>query len=303
MAPLGSAGSPFGNGRCSSACRSGPHPASACHGATIRSAISIDPPSRRPPNRRPRRSCQEATDDEYPSGFLTRGACRCPLDDVRLASLRRGLPVKSDITIRRRAGSAPGSAGFLPRPGRAALPASAPGAPVRRCADAGAPAHHRHHAAGMAAAPGAVEPWKARLLGGSATVPFLSDVEVHVRFLVALPLLIAAELVVHRRMRSVVKRLPGTPFDSGKRQGAIRCRHRVGAQAAQFGARRGAADRLGVCRRYPDHLAPLRAARRGDVVRGTVRGRFEALARRDVVWLREPADLPVPAVPLVFPTV
>ncbi len=44
-----------------------------------------------------------------------------------------------------------------------------------------------------------------RLLGGKATVPFVSDVENHVRFLVALPLLIAAELVVHRRTRSVVK--------------------------------------------------------------------------------------------------
>jgi hypothetical protein len=44
-----------------------------------------------------------------------------------------------------------------------------------------------------------------QVLGGSATVPFLLDVEVHVRFLVAMPLLIAAELVVHRRMRSVVQ--------------------------------------------------------------------------------------------------
>src|SRR4026207_1508686 len=40
-----------------------------------------------------------------------------------------------------------------------------------------------------------------RTLGGSATVPFLLDVENHVRFLVALPLLIIAELVVHQRMR------------------------------------------------------------------------------------------------------
>ena len=36
-------------------------------------------------------------------------------------------------------------------------------------------------------------------------MPFLLDVEVHVRFLVAMPLLIGAELVVHRRMRPVVK--------------------------------------------------------------------------------------------------
>lgn len=42
-------------------------------------------------------------------------------------------------------------------------------------------------------------------LGGGAAIPFLLDVEVHVRFLVAMPLLIVAELVVHRRMRSVVK--------------------------------------------------------------------------------------------------
>jgi hypothetical protein len=44
-----------------------------------------------------------------------------------------------------------------------------------------------------------------QLLGGSVAVPFLRDVEVHVKFLVAMPLLIGAELVVHRRMRFVVK--------------------------------------------------------------------------------------------------
>jgi hypothetical protein len=40
--------------------------------------------------------------------------------------------------------------------------------------------------------------------GGRAAVPFLLDVDVHVRFLVALPLLILAELVVHQRLRVVV---------------------------------------------------------------------------------------------------
>ncbi len=43
-----------------------------------------------------------------------------------------------------------------------------------------------------------------QMLGGGAAVPFLMDVSVHVRFLVAIPLLIAAELVVHRRMRPLV---------------------------------------------------------------------------------------------------
>jgi hypothetical protein len=42
-------------------------------------------------------------------------------------------------------------------------------------------------------------------LGGRAAVPFLLDIEVHVRFLIALPLLIIAELVVHQRMRFVVR--------------------------------------------------------------------------------------------------
>lgn len=43
-----------------------------------------------------------------------------------------------------------------------------------------------------------------QLYGGSVAVPFLLDIEVHVRFLVALPLLIIAELVVHRRMRPLL---------------------------------------------------------------------------------------------------
>ncbi len=44
-----------------------------------------------------------------------------------------------------------------------------------------------------------------QVIGGTAAVPFLLDVDVHIRFLVALPLLIVAELVVHQRMRFVVK--------------------------------------------------------------------------------------------------
>jgi hypothetical protein len=42
------------------------------------------------------------------------------------------------------------------------------------------------------------------MLGASVAVPFLSDFEVHIRFLVAMPLLVGAELVVHRRMRFLV---------------------------------------------------------------------------------------------------
>jgi AcrR family transcriptional regulator len=43
------------------------------------------------------------------------------------------------------------------------------------------------------------------VLGGTVAVSFLHDLEVHVRFLAVVPLLIVAELVVHRRMRFLVK--------------------------------------------------------------------------------------------------
>lgn len=41
--------------------------------------------------------------------------------------------------------------------------------------------------------------------GNSVAVPFLKDVEVHIRFLLAMPLLIVAELVVHSRLRPIVQ--------------------------------------------------------------------------------------------------
>ena len=44
-----------------------------------------------------------------------------------------------------------------------------------------------------------------RAWGDAVTVPFLLDIEVHTRFLLTLPLLIVAELVVHQRMRPVVR--------------------------------------------------------------------------------------------------
>jgi hypothetical protein len=44
-----------------------------------------------------------------------------------------------------------------------------------------------------------------RAWGGSGTLPFLKDIEMQVRLLLALPLLVVAELVVHLRMRPVVR--------------------------------------------------------------------------------------------------
>ena len=43
------------------------------------------------------------------------------------------------------------------------------------------------------------------LLGDGLRVPFFKDVAVHVRFLVALPLLVVAEVVIHKRMRGITQ--------------------------------------------------------------------------------------------------
>lgn len=45
---------------------------------------------------------------------------------------------------------------------------------------------------------------KGNLLGGQG-LPFLRDIETHVRFLIGIPVLLVAELVVHQRIRPVVK--------------------------------------------------------------------------------------------------
>jgi len=43
------------------------------------------------------------------------------------------------------------------------------------------------------------------LRDGNVALPFLLDIETHIRFLVVVPLLLAAELVVHRRLRPVAR--------------------------------------------------------------------------------------------------
>src|SRR6184192_716711 len=206
-----------------------------------------------------------------------------------------------DIRVQRRLGFGPGSARFLPRPGRTAFPASASGAPVRRCADAGAPTDHSPRAVCLAAALGALRsgrtsaarergrtlpagPGSPRsLFGGAAPVDRCR----------------ARGEPAHASSGAAI---PATQCGSRECHDAVQCRHRVGISAAQLGARRGAADRLRVCGWYPDRLAPVPGTRLGHVVRDTIRRRLEGLACWDVVWLREPADLPVPAGPLVFST-
>jgi hypothetical protein len=64
------------------------------------------------------------------------------------------------------------------------------------------------------------------LLGGSALgsvpVPFLTDLDVHVRFLIALPLLVIAEVVVHRRLRVTVAQFVDRGIVAPPQQAAFR---------------------------------------------------------------------------------
>jgi len=79
-----------------------------------------------------------------------------------------------------------------------------------------------------------------RAFGDAVAVPFLKDVEVHARFLVALPLLIVAEFVVHVRMRTIASEFvvrglvaPGAleRFRDAVRA-AVRLRNSVAAEVA-----------------------------------------------------------------------
>jgi hypothetical protein len=70
-----------------------------------------------------------------------------------------------------------------------------------------------------------------RLFDGGVAVPFIYDVEVHVKFLVALPLLVMAELVVHQRMRTVVSTFGArhlvAPADVARLDSAIASAYRL----------------------------------------------------------------------------
>jgi hypothetical protein len=58
------------------------------------------------------------------------------------------------------------------------------------------------------------------LWGGAIRIPFLKDIEAHARFLLALPMLIIAEMVVHQRMLPLARQF----LDRGMISGASRAR-------------------------------------------------------------------------------
>jgi hypothetical protein len=88
-----------------------------------------------------------------------------------------------------------------------------------------------------------------RAWGESVKVPFLLDVDVHARFLLALPLLIFAELVVHQRMRPVVGAFVTRGLVPEKARWRFDAAICLGDAPAQFRAGGGAPDRVRLWRR------------------------------------------------------
>ena len=86
--------------------------------------------------------------------------------------------------------------------------------------------------------------------GNVGRISFFHDVEVHVRFLVALPVLVAAELLVHSRIRPVVRHFVELrivlPQDLPRFDKAIRSAGLVSAKA--IGSRRDRSVRCSVRR-------------------------------------------------------
>jgi len=79
-----------------------------------------------------------------------------------------------------------------------------------------------------------------QLVRGTTAIPFLLDIEAHVRFLVAMPLLIAAEVMVHQRLGRLVNVFvdrglvpkDDLPRFEAARQAALRLRNSVWAELA-----------------------------------------------------------------------
>jgi hypothetical protein len=68
---------------------------------------------------------------------------------------------------------------------------------------------------------------------GAQGLPFFRDIEAQVRFLVVLPLLVAAELIVHFRIRPTVKRFVEQDL-SASGPAPVRRRHSIGAAASEL---------------------------------------------------------------------
>ena len=140
------------------------------------------------------------------------------------------------------------------------------------------------------------------MVGGGITVPFLSDVGVHVRFLLALPLLIAAEVIVHRNMQPIIGQLlhrgivrqDALPRFHACVDSAMRLRNSILAEILLIAFVYTAGHHV-----WKQQLALHTATWYATVVDGVL----QLLTSRVLVYLREYPDLPIHLPALVFPPV
>ena len=198
-----------------------------------------------------------------------------------------------------------GACRLLPRAGRPAVPAASPGAPLRRCPDAGPSPHSRRRADHVAAAAAALDVGGASVVGRRRRFPFCSTPKYRRGF--------------SSRCRSSRWRSSSSTCACGGCRGAVSrarpdCRRRTGPAstrplASAMRLRNSlAAELLLIVLIYGVGIptAGLHRRRREHLGRGTggeaVRIR-QSVARRLVARAGQRADLPVPARPLVFPHV
>ena len=96
-----------------------------------------------------------------------------------------------------------------------------------------------------------------RAWGDAVRVPFLTDIEIAYRFLLALPLLIVAELVVHQRMRPVARQFLERGLIPERSRARFDAALRLGHAPPELGRGGSAADRVRVPRRRALCLASV----------------------------------------------
>ena len=139
--------------------------------------------------------------------------------------------------------------------------------------------------------------------GDRVSVPFLHDVELHVRLLLALPLLVVAELVVHRLMRPVVRDFLARDLipDAARHQFDAAIARRC-ACAIRSPPKRSCSPFVFVVG-VPIIWRTQLALDVVELVRRAGGREIAAVAGRLVAGAREPAAVSVPARALVFPAV
>ena len=136
--------------------------------------------------------------------------------------------------------------------------------------------------------------------GSSVALPFLQDVETHLRLLIAAPLLLLAEFKVHRQVSPYRAALRDKRPHRPRGAPAIRRRCRFGNAAAQFGRGGAAVDRVRVRGRHSVRVARSGGARREQLVRHCGEWATESVARRLVGRARQHAHISISVPALVF---